>query len=59
MEWGPYAAAIRGTERMERLKQLLAGRADVSGVVAACLRPPLYATRLRLSSGRLPRLRRV
>ena len=45
VELEPYAAAIRGAERMERLKRLLADRADTSGVVGAYPRPPLYATR--------------
>jgi hypothetical protein len=53
VEWEPYAAAIRSVERMERLKQLLADRADASGVVAACLRPPLYATRFHEGFGTL------
>jgi predicted choloylglycine hydrolase len=53
VEWEPYAAAIRSAERMERLTRLLAGRADASGVVAACLRPPLYATRFHEGSGTL------
>ena len=33
--------------------QLLADRADVSGVVAACLRPPPYATRFHEGFGTL------
>jgi hypothetical protein len=53
VEWEPYAAAIRSSERLERLKQLLAGRADASAVVAACLRPPLYATRFQEGFGTL------
>jgi predicted choloylglycine hydrolase len=53
VEWEPYAAAIRSTERLERLKQLLADRADVSSVVAACLRSPLYATRFHEGFGTL------
>jgi predicted choloylglycine hydrolase len=53
VEWEPYAAAIRSTERLERLKQLLADRADVPGVVAACLRAPLYATRFHEGFGTL------
>jgi hypothetical protein len=48
-----WAAAIRSAERMERLKQLLADRADASGVVGACLRPPLYATRFHKGFGTL------
>jgi hypothetical protein len=38
VEWEPYAA-IGSAERLERLKQLLADRADASGAVAACLWP--------------------
>jgi predicted choloylglycine hydrolase len=53
VEWEPYAAAIRSAERLERLKQLLADRADASSVVAACLRPPLYATRFHEGFGTL------
>src|SRR5271166_4448381 len=53
VEWEPYAAAIRSTERLERLKQLLADRTDAAGVVAACLRPPLYATRFHEGFGTL------
>lgn len=44
VEWAPYAAAVRSVERQERLEQLLAAGTDVSAVVAACLRSPLYAT---------------
>ena len=53
VEWEPYAAAIRSAERLERLKHLLVDRADASGVVAACLRPPLYATRFHEGFGTL------
>jgi predicted choloylglycine hydrolase len=53
VEWEPYVAAIRSTERLERLKQLLADRTDAAGVVAACLRPPLYATRFHEGFGTL------
>jgi predicted choloylglycine hydrolase len=53
VEWEPYAAAIRSAERLERLKQLLADRADAAGVVAACLRSPLYATRFHEGFGTL------
>ena len=53
VEWEPYAAAIRSAERMERLKQLLADQTDAPGVVAACLRPPLYATRFHEGFGTL------
>ncbi len=45
VEWPPYAAAIQTVERQERLEELLAAGAEVPDVVAACLRPPLYATR--------------
>ena len=44
VEWPPYAAAIRTVERYERLTELVSAGTDVPGVVAACLRPPLYAT---------------
>jgi predicted choloylglycine hydrolase len=53
VEWEPYAAAIRSAERLERLKQLLAAGVDVSGVVAACLQSPLYATRFHEGFGTL------
>jgi predicted choloylglycine hydrolase len=53
VEWAPYATAIRSVERQEHLERLLAGRADVSGVVAACLRPPLYARRFHEGCGTL------
>jgi predicted choloylglycine hydrolase len=53
VEWPPYAAAIRSVERQERLEELLAASTDVSGVVAACLRPPLYATRFHDGFGTL------
>jgi predicted choloylglycine hydrolase len=53
VEWEPYAAAIRSAERLERLKQLLDGRAGASAVVAACLRRPLYATRFQEGFGTL------
>jgi predicted choloylglycine hydrolase len=53
VEWEPYAAAIRSTERLERLKQLLADRTDAAGVVAACLQSPLYATRFHEGFGTL------
>ena len=45
VEWAPYAAAIRSVERAQQLEELLARGTDVSGIVAACLRSPLYATR--------------
>jgi predicted choloylglycine hydrolase len=53
VEWAPYATAIRSVERQEHLERLLAGRADVSGVVGACLRPPLYARRFHEGFGTL------
>ena len=53
VEWPPYAAAIRSVERQERLEELLAASTDVPGVVAACLRPPLYATRFHDGFGTL------
>jgi predicted choloylglycine hydrolase len=53
VEWEPYAAAIRTVERQERLEELLAGGADVPSVVAACLHPPLYATRFGEGFGTL------
>jgi len=53
VEWAPYAAAIRTVERQERLEELLAAGADAGRVVAACLRPPLYATRFGEGFGTL------
>jgi predicted choloylglycine hydrolase len=53
VEWAPYAAAIRTVERQEHLEGLLAAGADGPGVVAACLRPPLYATRFGAGFGTL------
>jgi predicted choloylglycine hydrolase len=53
VEWAPYAAAIRSVERQERLEELLAHGTDVSGIVAACLRSPLYATRFHEGFGTL------
>ncbi len=53
VEWAPYAAAIRSVERQEHLEELLAAGADVSGVIAACLGPPLYATRFHEGFGTL------
>ena len=53
VEWAPYAAAIRTVERQERLEELLAAGADAGSVVAACLRPPLYATRFGEGFGTL------
>ena len=53
VEWPPYAAAILSVERQERLEELLAASTDVAGVIAACLRPPLYATRFHEGFGTL------
>ncbi len=53
VEWAPYAAAIRTVERQELLEGLLTAGADVPRVVAACLRPPLYATRFGAGFGTL------
>ena len=49
----PDAAAIRTVERHERLTELVNVGTDVPGVVAACLRPPLYATRFGAGFGTL------
>ena len=49
----PYAAAIRSVERQEFLEHLLAAGTDAAGVVAACLRSPLYATRFHEGFGTL------
>jgi predicted choloylglycine hydrolase len=53
VEWEPYAAAIRTVERQEQLEELLATGADVPAVVAALLRPPLYATKFGAGFGTL------
>ena len=53
VEWAPYAAAIRTVERQERLEDMLAAGADAPSVVAACLQPPLYATRFGEGFGTL------
>jgi predicted choloylglycine hydrolase len=53
VEWAPYAAAIRTVERQEQLEGLLTAGADAPHVVAACLRPPLYATRFGAGFGTL------
>jgi hypothetical protein len=53
VEWVPYAAAIRSVERQQRLEELLADGAGASGVAAACLQPPLYATRFGRGFGTL------
>ena len=44
VEWAPYVAAVRSVEREQQLEALLDNSADVTDVVAACLRDPLYAT---------------
>ena len=51
-EWAPYVAAIRSVEREQRLDELLDDSTDVGGVVAACLRDPLYATHWQQGFGR-------
>jgi predicted choloylglycine hydrolase len=53
VEWAPYAAAIRTVERQERLEEMLAAGADAPSVAAACLRPPLYATKFGAGFGTL------
>jgi predicted choloylglycine hydrolase len=53
VEWEPYATAIHSVQRAERLEELLADGADVPGVVAACLRSPLYARRFHQGFGTL------
>ena len=53
VEWAPYATAIRSVERQEHLGKLLADHSDVPGVVAACLRSPLYARRFHEGFGTL------
>src|SRR5580658_9158294 len=53
VEWAPYAAAIRTVERQEQLEELLTAGADVPAVVAALLRPPLYATKFGAGFGTL------
>jgi predicted choloylglycine hydrolase len=53
VEWAPYAAAIRTVERQEQLEELLTAGADVPAVLAALLRPPLYATKFGAGFGTL------
>jgi predicted choloylglycine hydrolase len=53
VEWAPYATAIRSVERERRLEELLARGAGVSGLIEACLRAPLYATRFHHGFGTL------
>src|SRR5580698_2239540 len=43
----------RTGERQEHLEELVAAGADGPGIVAACLRPPLYATRFGAGFGTL------
>jgi hypothetical protein len=47
------AAAIRSVERRQHLEDLLAAGSGAGTVVAACLRPPLYATRFHEGFGTL------
>ena len=53
VEWAPYTTAIRSVEREQRLEELLARGAGVSGLIEACLRPPVYATRFHHGFGTL------
>lgn len=53
MEWAPYVAAIRSVERQQYLEELLAAGTGAPGVVAACLRSPLYAIRFGEGFGTL------
>jgi predicted choloylglycine hydrolase len=53
VEWAPYATAIRSVERERRLQELLARGTGASGIIEACLRPPLYATRFHHGFGTL------
>ena len=53
VEWAPYVAAIRSVERRKHLEDLLAAGSSAEDVVAACLRPPLYATRFHEGFGTL------
>ena len=53
VEWAPYAAAIRTVERQQHLQALLDAGSSVPDVVAACLQPPLYATRFGEGFGTL------
>jgi len=53
VEWAPYVAAIRSVERQDYLEELLATGASAPGVVVACLRSPLYATRFHEGFGTL------
>jgi len=53
VEWAPYATAIGSVDRERRLAELLARGTGVPGIVEACLRPPLYATRFHHGFGTL------
>jgi predicted choloylglycine hydrolase len=53
VEWAPYAAAIRTVERQQQLQELLDAGSGTADVVAACLRPPLYATQFGEGFGTL------
>ena len=53
VEWEPYTTAIHSVERAGKLAELLANDTDVRGVVAACLRSPLYASRFHEGFGTL------
>jgi predicted choloylglycine hydrolase len=53
VEWAPYAAAIQTVERQQHLQALLDAGSGTADVVAACLRPPLYATRFGEGFGTL------
>jgi predicted choloylglycine hydrolase len=53
VEWAPYVAAIRSVERLAYLEELVADGTEVPGVVAACLRSPLYAARFHEGFGTL------
>ena len=53
VEWAPYVAAIRSVERQQRLTELLADGTGADGIVSACLRSPLYATRFGEGFGTL------
>jgi hypothetical protein len=53
VEWAPYTTAIRSVEREQRLEELLAHGTGASGLIEACPRPPLYATRFHQGLGTL------
>jgi predicted choloylglycine hydrolase len=53
VEWEPYAAAIRTVERQEHMEEMLTAGADAPQMAAACLRPPLYATKFSAGFGTL------